>query len=44
MRTGTFSYVVEARTSLAHAVRLLSDFSQHELLHPLIDDVQPMLA
>jgi hypothetical protein len=39
-RTGTFDYSLTARCEPAQAVRLLSDFSLHDQLHPLIVKVE----
>ena len=41
-RHGTFRYDVRARCAADDAVRLLSDFSRHDELHPLIVKVEPL--
>lgn len=42
LRRDTFSYTVQARCSVAHAVALLSDLTRQGELHPLIVDVRQL--
>lgn len=44
MREEAFCYTIRARSEPARAVRLLSDFSGHAELHPLIVAVRPVPA
>lgn len=44
MRSGSFAYLVEARCSPEAAVELLSTFTRHSTLHPLIVGVEELPA
>ena len=44
MRTGSFTYGVQARCTLAQARDLLSDVTRQGQLHPLILEVRELLA